>query len=53
MYQKSVSEEKTLIIQLEEARLKLNSLKNDIEELGRDLKIEELGKKAKDLEEET
>ena len=53
MYQKSVSEEKTLIIQLEEARLKLNTLKNDIEELGRDLKIEELRKKAQDLEEET
>ncbi len=42
-----------MIIQLEEARLKLNSLNNDIAELGKDLKIEELKKKAAELEEET
>lgn len=42
-----------MIIQLEEARLKLNSLNNDIAELGADLKVEQLSERATQLEEET
>ncbi len=47
------TEDKTLIIQLDEARLKLQSLKEDIKELAESLRVDENRQKAKDLEAET
>lgn len=42
-----------MIIQLDEARLKLQSLKEDIKELAESLRVDENRQKAKDLEAET